>query len=603
MLFEEERVNKMSPLDVAVSEKGENFLREIAVIIAGKAGDGVLFTGNMLAKILKRHGFEVITYRDFPSNIRGESTSYSIRASSRKIYGLGDEINLLLAFDCQAVLAHLESLDRGIVLCDGEGLSNVPAQLAGEKTFYRFLLRKLAKERFGNEIYKNMISLGALSFILHLDTSLLEELITETFLARKGKEVVEKNIEAIFLGYEKAGETLKETERHPLEKKEDRERLILIGDEAIALGALAAGCRFFAAYPICPASEIWQWLAIHLPNFNGVVVQTEDELAALNMAIGAAYGGARAMTATSGPGASLMMEAFSLAGMAEIPIVIAHVQRLGPATGMPTKSQQGDLLQWIFGSHGEFPKIVLSPGSVEECFEFTVKAFNLAEKFQCPVVLLTEEDMGQNLQTARKFDLGKVSIDRGKLLSQEALTEFTGFKRYALTSDGISPRAIPGMKGGLHMVEGNEHNEKGYRDEDPENRIRMMEKRMRKLAAASKEVIPPKLWGNPAAKVGIFGCGSTFGPILEAMEQLEEEGVAAKFLQLRTLWPFPSEEVRVFLSACEEAFVVENNYSAQLRQLIKSQIDCALPMRSILKYSTQNFRPREISEFIEKTLR
>lgn len=567
------------------------------------AGDGVLFTGNVLAKILKRQGWEISTYRDFPSNIRGEPTNYTIRANLEKIYGRGDDIDVFMAFDCDAIFKHAKCIaEGGILLCDGEDIVAPSPSKSKTTTYHRFPLRKLAIGSFGQEIFKNMIALGALCYILDLDFHIIEQIVSEAFLKRKGKEVVRKNIQAIHLGCEQAKKLILPEERHSLKRREDYDRLFLSGDEAIAFGALAAGCRFFAAYPICPATEIWQWLAIYLPQFNGLVIQTEDEIAALNMALGASYAGARAMTSTSGPGASLMMEGFSLAGMAEIPIVIAHVQRVGPSTGMPTKTEQSDLNQWIYGSHGDFPRIVLSPGTVEECFEFTIKAFNLAEKYQCPVILLTEQDYGHNFRSVKKFDLSKVKIERGQLLSQEELININDFKRYKFTPDGVSPRALPGMKNGLHMVESNEHNERGYRDEDPENRVRMMQKRMKKLKNASKDLIAPKIWGKRDAEIGIIGFGSTFGPIQEAITQLEKNGIRAKYLQMRTLWPFPSKKVEEFIATCKEVFVVENNFSGQMSLLLKSQVRMSFDARNILNYSSQAFRPQEISTQIRKAL-
>ena len=578
-------------------------IKDISIVIAGRAGDGVLFTGNLLAKMLKRHGWDIVTTRDFPSNIRGESTNYTVRASLEKIYGRADQVDILLAFDCDAILMNMPKLARrGIVFCDGEGLEKVQAAQPRGRTFHKFPLRRLARQTFGKDIYKNMLALGALSYILDLDLRVTEAIITDAFLERKGREIVQKNVQALALGFEKAREMITERECHPLAKRQDRDRLVLSGDEAIALGALAGGCRFFAAYPICPASEIGQWLVKYIHEFDGLVVQTEDELAALNMALGASYAGARAMTSTSGPGASLMMEAFSLSGIAEIPVVVAHVQRLGPSTGIPTKSEQGDLTQWIYGSHGDFPRIILSPGTIEECFEFTAEAFNLAEKYQCAVILLTEQDMGQNLRTARKFDLARIRIDRGKLLSQEALLGIQNFKRYEDTRDGISPRAIPSLKNGIHMVEGNEHDEKGYRDENPGTRVRMMEKRMRKLKAASKDSLPPKLRGDKNALCGIIGCGSTLGPILEAGKRLAADGVKTKFLQLRTLWPFPAKEVSRFINSCRNVFVVENNYSGQLSSLVKSQVSPCLNLQGVRKYSTLPFQPQEIASQIKKGL-
>lgn len=570
-------------------------IKDLSVMIAGRAGDGVLFTGNVLARLLKRNGWEIATFRDFPSNIRGEATCYTVRASLDKMYGLSDKTDILLAFDCDAISSHVPQIARrGIVFCDGEEAITLPSEHARGKTFHKFPLRSLARQNFGQEIFKNMIALGALSYVLDLDCALLERIIAEMFLKRKGEEVVSKNVQAVSFGYEKAREITATSERHPLVKKNEKGRVLLSGNEAIALGALAAGCRFFAAYPICPASEIYQWLVHYFPEFNGIVVQTEDELSAMNMALGAAYAGARAMTGTSGPGASLMMEAFSLAGMAEIPVVVAHVQRLGPATGVPTKTQQGDVLQWIFGSHGEFPRIVLSPGTVGECFEFTIQAFNLAEKYQCPVILLTELDMGQNYRTTKSFDLAKITIDRGKLLRQEDMLRIKDFKRYELTADGISPRGLPSYKNGIHLVESLEHDEKGYRDEDDAIRIKMMEKRMRKLERAGKDLVTPRFWGERKARVGLLGFGSTLGAILEAMDGLKAKGLQAKYLQLRTLWPFPSPEVERFMAGCERIFVVENNFSGQLATLIKSQIGVCPEMKPIRNYSTRTFTPREI---------
>jgi 2-oxoglutarate ferredoxin oxidoreductase subunit alpha len=448
-----------------------------------------------------------------------------------------------------------------------------------------------------------MIALGALCYILDLDFRVIERIIIDAFLKRKGKEIVRMNIDALNLGCEKARSIVEPSERHKLVKKKRTSNLFISGDEAIAVGALTAGCRFFAAYPICPATEIWQWLALHFPDFNGLVVQTEDELAAVNMALGVSYAGVRAMTSTSGPGGSLMMEGYGLSGMAEIPIVIVDVQRVGPSTGMPTKTEQSDLNQWIYGSHGEFPRIILSPGTVGECFDFTIKAFDLADKYQVPVVLLTEQDFGQNYRTIKKFDLSKIKIDRGKLLSEEELKNIKDYKRYVFTSNGISPRSLPSMRNGIHMVEGNEHDEKGYRDEDPENRILMMQKRMRKLSGSPKDMIPPKLWGDKQSAVGIIGFGSTLGPVVEAIEELADVNIRAKNLQIRTVWPFPAKAVSDFIKSCEFVFVVENNYSGQLFDLIHSQVKPEAKIQKILNYSSVAFRPADISSQIKRAVR
>lgn len=579
-------------------------IKDLSVMIAGKAGDGVLFTGNVLAALFKRHGWEAATYRDFPSNIRGEATSYVIRASLDKIYGLSDRLDILMSFDCEATITHLPEIGAGgIVFCDGKEDAEMPPVGTKGRAFHKLPLRTLARERFGQEIYKNMMALGAMAYVLDLDCAVLERIIAEMFLKKKGEEIVRRNVEAAALGYQKARDITTGKDRHPLARRPDRGRILISGDEAMAFGALAAGCRFFAAYPICPASEIYLWLTRHLPEFNGVVVQTEDEIAALNMALGAAFAGARAMTGTSGPGASLMMEAFSLAGMTETPVVIAHVQRLGPATGVPTKTQQGDVLQWIFGSHGEFPRIVLAPGTVGECFDLTVRAFNLAEKYQCPVIILTELDMGQNYRTSKAFNLKGVTIDRGKLLSRDEVLDIQDYRRYEFTADGVSPRARPSFKGGVHLAESLEHDEHGYRDEDDANRVRMMDKRMGKLARAGRDLVPPRLWGERKAAAGFISFGSTLGAVLEARDKLRKKNIRSNFLQLRTLWPFPAAAVEKFLEGCEKAFIVESNCSGQLATLIKSQLSPCRELRSIVNYSTRALLPREIVRPVRRAFR
>jgi 2-oxoglutarate ferredoxin oxidoreductase subunit alpha len=568
---------------------------DISVLIAGEAGDGILFTSNVLAKVLKRHGWEALTCRDFPSNIRGEPSSSIIRASRRPLLGRPEKVDVILAFACGRCRQLVHSIKPGgVILCEGEEEAPCGQHPPATFSFYRFHMRKEARENFGSDLFKNMIVLGGLGYLFGLDQTVLDSVITEMFLKKKGRAVVDINLRAVALGYQKARELVPEEKRILLERKPDAGRLVLSGDEAIAFGALAAGCRFAAAYPICPASEIWQWLALNMPEFKGVVIQTEDELAALNMALGAAYTGARAMTATSGPGGSLMMEAFSLAGMAEIPVVIAHVQRVGPSTGTPTKTEQSDLNQWVFGGHGDFPRIILAPGTLQECFDFTLAAFNLAEMYQCPVVVLTEEDMGQNSRTTPDFDLGRVTIDRGRLLTERDLDGLADFKRYALTPDGISPRSLPSQKGGMHMVEGNEHDERGFRQEDAANRVRMIDKRMRKLETCRKDLPPPLLWGEDGADIGLVTIGSVLGAVLEAGEELGRRGHKAKILQIRTLWPFPGREVSEFLSACRRAFVVENNFSGQLHGLVRSQACPQLELGKVLNYSAQPFGPAEI---------
>ncbi len=320
-----------------------------------------------------------------------------------------------------------------------------------------------------------------------------------------------------------------------------------------------------------------------------MVRQAEDELSAINMTIGAAYAGARSMTATSGPGLSLMTEGMGHAGQAEVPVVIVDCQRVGPSTGEPTRHEQSDLLHVVFGSHGEFPRFVLAPGFPADAFELTVEALNLAEKWQLPVFLLLDENLSEYTQSSEPFDLSKVRIDRGKLLSQEALAALPVYKRYLFTDDGISPRSVPGQRGGMGQTTGNEHDEWGHVSVNPENRRRMMAKRLGKMERARGDLPRARIYGEARGQVGFVGYGSTYGPIREAQRLLAGRGISSRFFQARTLWPVPTAEVEEFLATVERAFVVEHNFTGQLALLLRQ----ALPrssFSSIVQYDGNAFR-------------
>jgi len=336
-----------------------------------------------------------------------------------------------------------------------------------------------------------------------------------------------------------------------------------------------------------------------LPRYGGVAIQAEDELAAINMVIGAAFTGARAMTATSGPGQALMTEGIGLAGVLEIPIVVVECARTGPSTGMPTKTEQSNLNHLIFGGHGEIPKIVLAPGTVEDSFYLSAKAFDLAEQFQCPVFVLTEQALCQSKATLPRLDLTRVSVDRGKLVTDPVV--FGEYARFALTADGVSPRVVPGLEGGMHLAPGSEHGEAGVITENAQNRAQMMEKRMHKLETARPFLPRPLLHGDPNAEIAIFGYGSNRGPIVEAQDRLAAAGVATRFLELRTLWPFPEEEVRAFVADARNVFVVENNYTGQLDRLIRYVVGPLEKTQRVLKYDGRPFRPAEIVEPIRRS--
>jgi 2-oxoglutarate ferredoxin oxidoreductase subunit alpha len=361
---------------------------------------------------------------------------------------------------------------------------------------------------------------------------------------------------------------------------------------------LVAGCRFMAGYPITPATDILEWMAKQAPKYGGIVVQAEDELAAINMTIGAAYAGVRAMTATSGPGQSLMTEGIGLAGTIEQPIVIIECARAGPSTGMPTKTEQSNLQHVIFAGHGEFPRVVLAPGTVEESFYITITAFNLAERYQLPVFVLTEQALCQSKETIGRLDVDAVRVDRGKLYVNGGL-EFGKYRRFAFSEDGVSPRTIPGVEGGMHLVPGSEHNDAGVITENADNRTRMIDKRMRKLVAMRPELPKGNVFGDPQAKIAFIAFGSNRGPITEAMDRLAADGVPTRFLQIRTLWPFLEDEVRSFATSAEHCFVVENNYTGQLQRLIQYVIGPLDSLHALRKWDGRPFRPCQIIDAVK----
>lgn len=586
-------------------------VNSIEIMFGGQAGDGSLTTGDLIAGVFKRMGLEVYTYKDFPSRIRGGHTNYVIRAHEHQNYGMADMVDCLVAFDLEAVEAHIEEMRPGGFVIFDNTSEQIPDELRrSDINWYEVPLAKIAKEELKAEIVRNTISLGVLGRLIGMDSTIMHADVAALW-KRKGDKVVEMNVGAVQAGERYVDEHFADKPSgYALEKGVDGDRLLMMGNDAIAYGALAAGCRFMAGYPITPATDILEWMAKYLPRNGGVAIQAEDELAAINMTLGAAFTGVRAMTATSGPGLSLMTEAIGLAGVLEIPVVIVECARAGPSTGMPTKTEQSNLNHIIFSGHGEIPKVVIAPGTVEESFYFAVLAFNLAEKYQLPVFLLTEQALCQSKATLPLLEFGALEIDRGKLIghngngngSHNGKVTFGEYKRFAFTEDGVSPRVIPGVDGGMHLAAGSEHNDAGVITENYKNRARMMEKRMRKLDAMRDDLPKGNVFGDPSADVAIVGWGANRGPIVEAQARLEAAGVKTRFLQMRTLWPFPDDEVRDFIAGARHVFVVENNFTGQLERLIRAVVGPLEHMHGVRKYNGRAFRPIEIIEPIERAV-
>jgi 2-oxoglutarate/2-oxoacid ferredoxin oxidoreductase subunit alpha len=564
-------------------------LTDLAVMIGGQGGDGTLTVSDLLGRYFRKRGLYIYTSRNVLSRIRGGHADATMRASRDPIAAVKPDVELIVAFDKEAAeIGHRELCEDGAILYDSSSFKLEYPNAVG------FPFATIVGGAVGQPIFKNTAAYGAISVMMGFDPAQTRQVIEDRF-ARRGGEALEKNLKALEIGRKAALEVPGLADRWHVADGEAQHQILTIGNQAVALGFVVGGGRFFAGYPITPATEIMEYLMRYLPAFHGVVRQAEDELAAINMIIGAAYAGARVMTSTSGPGLSLMTEGIGHAGTAEVPILVADCQRVGPSTGEPTRHEQSDLAHLAHLGHGEFPRVIVAPGTVEDCFEITVEALNLAERWRLPVILLLDQALCQNTITAEPFNLSKVSVDRGARLTAEQVAKLDVYQHYQFTPNGVSPYAPPGTPGVFSQVTGNEHNEMGHVSVNPVNRVKMMEKRMGKLRHIVPELPVPHLFGDESAKIGIIGYGSTFGPIREAQATLERVGTKTRFYNARTLFPVPVESLEPFLMSVDVAYVVEHNYTGQFADLIRG----ALPqhhakLRSIRKYDGDSFRSPEI---------
>ncbi len=562
--------------------------------IGGQQGEGVESTDRIFSTALNRLGYYLYGYRHFSSRIKGGHTNNKIRISTKPIRAISDDLDILVAFDQESIDLNAGELrPGGVVVADAKFSPTIPEGV--QARLFAVPITAIAEE-LGTSLMKNMVASGASWGLLGLPMEVFNKAVEEEF-GRKGPAIVEKNIEAVRRGaefvLEQAGGPLDEFK---LEDADGKQKLFMIGNEAMALGCIAAGCRLMAAYPITPASEIMEYLIKKLPKFGGTVVQTEDEIAAVTMAIGANYAGVRTMTASAGPGLSLMMEAIGLSGMTETPLVIVDTQRGGPSTGLPTKQEQSDINALIYGTHGEIPKLVVAPSTIEECFYDMIEGFNLSEQYQIPVIIATDLQLSLGKQTSEALDYDKIVINRGKLVTGELEPNEDNrlFKRYELTEDGVSPRVIPGMKHGIHHVTGVEHDHEGRPSENALNREKMMDKRLNKISElrvtnAIKADAP-----NTNPDLLIIAMGSTGGTIEEARTRLTADGIKTNHVMVRQMHPFPSELLKPHLDSAKQVVVLENNATGQLANLIKQNNGYHDKIRNLLKYDGTPFLPSEI---------
>ncbi len=561
----------------------------VSIVIGGEAGQGISRSGELLGKALMRCGFHCYGAMDYPSLIRGGHNFYQLRASARSVYSQTPHVDVLVALNKESVTLHLGEMNvGGGVIHDERDKLEEGLGKDRDIKFYPVPLTDIVKELGGPDIMRNTVALGAAAALISLDAGVLKQVVAETFEGRE--KIIKMNEDAIQKGNEYVTEHGYGFECC-LEPGERPSRLWLTGNEAVAFGVMAAGCRFYSAYPMTPASGLLHYFASHDEAGGMAVIQTESEIAAAMMAIGASYAGVRSMTGTSGGGFSLMTESLSLAAMSETPMVIMLGQRPGPSTGLATYSAQGDLLFAVYGAHGEFQRIVVAPGDAEECFHLAAEAFNLAERFQIPVILLTDKTLVESNQTVDAFDLSKVSIDRGKLV--ETWTGPGEYMRYRDDEDGVSPRAFPGAEGILVPANSNEHLENGLSTSRSEAVVRMVDKRFKKaghIREAVEGLQPIRVYGDKRPKVTLVGWGGTKGPALEALRLLKAEGVKARFVQVVFMEPFPNGLEKYLKGVC---VLVEDNRSAQLGTLIR--LNTGYSFKHVgLRYDGRPFDPGDI---------
>ncbi|THE11540.1 2-oxoacid:acceptor oxidoreductase subunit alpha [Bacillus timonensis] len=569
-------------------------INQLSWKVGGQQGEGIESTGEIFSIALNRLGYYLYGYRHFSSRIKGGHTNNKIRVSTTQVRSISDDLDILVAFDQETIDFNFHELrDGGVVLADAKFGPTIPENT--NVHLYSVPFTQIATE-LGTSLMKNMVAIGATSSLLDLDLNVYLNVVEEIF-GRKGQQVVEKNMEAIKAGAEFLENQLSEDVKMKLEKADGKQRMFMIGNDAIALGALAGGARFMPAYPITPASEIMEYLISKLPEFGGTVIQTEDEIAACTMAIGSNYAGVRAFTASAGPGLSLMMESIGLSGITETPLVIIDTQRGGPSTGLPTKQEQSDLMAMIYGTHGEIPKIVMAPSTVQEAFYDIIEAFNLAEEYQCPVIFLTDLQLSLGKQTVEPLDYSQIEIRRGNLLLDDELPELENkeyFKRYEVTESGVSPRVVPGVKNGIHHVTGVEHNEQGKPSEVASNRKDQMEKRLRKIKNIQFKTPVYKNVKHEEADLLVVGFNSTRGAIEEAMTRLENDGIKVNHAQVRLIHPFPTDDILPLVQSAKKVLVVENNATGQLANIMKMNVGHADKITNFLKYDGNPFLPHEV---------
>jgi 2-oxoglutarate ferredoxin oxidoreductase subunit alpha len=582
----------------------------LSFLAGGFAGQGVKTVGDALGRICSRAGLHVFINQEYPSNIKGEHNYSHVMVSENEVRSQVGPIDVLLALDKKSVFLHQDEIaPGGALMYDSEGLEVSPIdRKLGDVEIKRndivvidLPMKQIAEDVGGSKRMINSIGLGGVLGLLRFDFDRLEAMLRES-LAKLGDEKLGMNIEGAKRAYERVREKFGERFGVTLEARDALPRMLLTGNDAMALGILKAGIKFYSGYPMTPASALLSLTAKNARDYGLVSILTEDEISAAGMVVGAALAGIRAMTGTSGGGFCLMSEFLGLAGMCEIPIVILEGQRPGPATGLPTRTEQGDLKFVLSAHQGEFPRIVIAPGDPPEAFYLSFEAFNLAERYQTPVIIFTDKHIGECSWTYEPFDTKGMKIERGEVVGEKEIKKDNDYKRFMITDSGISPRVLPGTPGGVHKATGNEHTEYGYPSEEPENRTAQVAKRLRKLDALDVSAFGYKLHGDPEADVTLVGWGSTKPVILDAMDLLKSRrDLNCNFLQIVYLSPFPTNPVAEILQNAKQTILVENNATAQLGDVIRERTGVWIEDK-VLKWNGRQFLRDELADSIEEKL-
>jgi len=586
-------------------------VNDLSLLIGGYAGQGVQTIANSFARLCTRAGLYAFINHEYPSNIKGEHNYAQIMISEKNIGSSTSQVDLLLALDAKTVNEHVNKIrPGGALIYDSENVevSHIDIRLKvnpierNDITVIDIPFANIAVELSGSKKMINSIGLGAVTGLLRLDFKLLAGMLRQS-LSKFEDKIIKQNLEGAKHAYDKVKEAYSEQFGVFLKEQKAPKKMLLTGNDAVALGAIKAGLEFYSSYPMSPSSSVLGYLSKHARKYNIITLLPEDEISALGMAIGASFAGARAMTGTSGGGFCLMTEYLGLAGMAEIPVVILEGQRPGPATGLPTRTEQGDLKFVLSAHQSDFPRIVIAPGDPSEAFYLTYEAFNLADRYQTPVIILSDKHLCESYWTNKFFNTDSMKIDRGNILQENELSKIKTFNRFQITDSGISPRSLPGTPGGVFKATGNEHTEYGFLSEESDNRVNQTDKRMRKTKSLDVSKIGIKLHGDPNTDITLVGWGSTKRVILDAMSALKErQGLNCNFLQIIYLEPFPSKQIADILANVKCTVLIENNATGQLGNIIRQKTGYKIKNK-ILKYDGRQFLRDELVDRIEDILK